>query len=144
MFYFLKARQRKGHFINAVLFLFCRDTRATVFELHLKRNLSQRISKCRGNCGRKITDDDVLLVRSCGTTQFVKGGAEAEGDQVVHSRYGAIYIHFENECLKAFDSETIYGPTDQFDYSKITVPKETAATLNKDEKVLLNILEVPL
>ena len=41
-----------------------RQGRETIFELHLRSELPKKISMCRGNCHKTITQSDRLLVRS--------------------------------------------------------------------------------
>ena len=46
----------------------CND-QLKIFELHMKKDLSKLVKTCQGNCGRVISNDDVLVVKSYGTTQ---------------------------------------------------------------------------
>ena len=105
----------------------------------LRRNLSKRITKCQGMCGKKISDKDVLLVRFLGTRKWTdaKSGKES-------SKYGPMYVHFTSECLKSCDSTCYYGPEDDFDFSKLIVPKDTKLELNNTEKKLLESLNIDL
>ena len=36
-------------------------------------------------------------------------------------KFGPMYLHFGKSCLQNFDSENHYGPSQSFDYSRITV-----------------------
>ena len=46
----------------------CND-RPKIFELHMKKDLSKSVKRCRGNCGRVISNDDTILVKLYGTIQ---------------------------------------------------------------------------
>ena len=45
--------------------------RETIFELHLRSELPKKISRCRGNCHKTITQSDRLLVRSYGISSWL-------------------------------------------------------------------------
>ena len=102
------------------------------FTLHLRRLLSKSISRCQGKCGKKIDGDDSLIVKSFGTSTWTDAKTGIE-----KSRYGAMYIHFRDSCLKSFDEDTFYQAGDEFAYNRITVDTVTAAELNEEEKLEL-------
>ena len=85
------------------------------FELHLLKTLSKKVSKCQGNCGKKIVVNDVMAVKSYGQSTW--------GDKkgVEQMKYGPLYMHFREECLKNFDTDNYCGPNDDFPFDKIKV-----------------------
>eukprot|EP00794_Sanderia_malayensis_P002387 gene2387-2747_t len=109
------------------------------FELNLRSTLPQSVSKCQGNCGKKISSDDSIVVKSYGTSTWTdrKTGKE-------QSKFGPMYIHFKDTCLKKFDSENFYGANESFDYSKIKVNSGTLRLLRNAEKDFLKSLGVGL
>lgn len=114
-----------------------REEPPKTFELHLKRMLPKSITRCQGNCGKKIEEKDVMLIKSYGTTRWTdkKSGKEM-------TKYGPMYIHFNEKCMKRFNDDKFYGPGEQFDYSLITLSKETVAQLNDEEAVFLKDLGI--
>ena len=46
----------------------CND-QPKIFELHMKKDLSKLVKRYQGNCGRVISNDGVLVVKSYGTIQ---------------------------------------------------------------------------
>ena len=83
-------------------------------ELHLRNKLSKKISKCQGKCGNPISDKDFMNIRTYGLSSYTD---KESGKN--KCKYGPLYIHFQGECLKAFDSEKFYLPNERFDYSSI-------------------------
>ena len=103
------------------------------FELHLRNDLPRSIKKCQGMCGKVIKpEDDGLLVRSYGTSTWTDRTTGAE-----RSKFGPMYIHFNEKCLETFDSENFYGPGSHFDYSRIQIDEQVKSKLNDSEKHLL-------
>ena len=85
------------------------------FELHLWKDLPRLVHRCQRNCGKQITEDFVLVVKFFGTSRWAdKNGSE-------RFKFGPMYLHFGKNCLQNFDSENHYGPSQSFDYSRITV-----------------------
>lgn len=78
-----------------------------------------------------------MLIKSYGTTRWTdkKSGKEM-------TKYGPMYIHFSEKCMKRFDDGKLYGPDESFDYSSITLTKETVTQLNEEEAVFLKNLGV--
>lgn len=102
--------------------------------MHLRHSLSKVISKCQGNCGKKILGTDNMIVKSYGTTKFTN----KDGKEIC--RHGPLCIHFNSSCLKAFDKEQYYAPGEDFDFTLINIGKETLNDLNGEEKkFLMNI-----
>ena len=58
------------------------------------------------------------------------------------SKHGSLYIHFLDECLKTFDSDTYFAPGETFDFRKITVDDKTVTELNEREKTYLRNLGI--
>lgn len=126
--------------VFTVLHFFLRREKPPIeYEVMLRRNLSKKISKCQGHCGKKISQDDILLVRFLGTRKWTdaKSGKET-------SKYGPMYVHFSSECLKSCDSSNYYGLDDEFDYTKLIVPEDTKLELNEQEKQLFKSLKIKL
>ena len=103
----------------------------SVYELHTSKN----ITRCQGNCGKKIDQKDIMLIKSYGTTRCTdkKTGKEM-------SKHGPMYIHFNKHCLKKFDNKKFYAPDESFDYSVITMSQETLIKLNEEERSFLRKL----
>ena len=109
-----------------------------IFEVRLRKNLPRIIEKCRGGCGVKIKPNDPgMLIRTYGTTRWTN---KTRGEE--DSKHGPMYIHFQEECLRRYDSTTHYGANNSFDYSKLTVDKKVHSELNEDEKNFLISLGV--
>jgi len=108
------------------------------FELHFRKDLPRLVKKCQGLCGKVIKpDDDDMLVRSYGTSTWTdrKTGSE-------RSKYGPMYVHFNQKCLEMFDTANHYGPGNSFDFGRIEVDKTTKDKLNNAERALLDQLGV--
>ena len=100
----------------------------TVFELHLRELLPKTISKCRGLCGKPIAITDKLIVRSYGVSTWRSPKTHEE-----MSKYGPLYIHFKDVCLKMYDSNNYYAPTETFNYEKIKLDQNTREKLSKPD-----------
>ena len=109
----------------------------TVFELHLREQLPKSITKCRGHCGQAIKINDRLLVKSYGNSTWRDPKTHEE-----MSRYGAMYIHFKDECLKAYDTQTYYAPNEHFDYEKIKLSDKSKETLSNDDLDYLRNMKI--
>lgn len=121
-----------------IRFLDPRKDPPQIFEIHFRKNLPRMIEKCRGGCGVRVTPNDSgMLIRTYGTTRWTNKSTGHE-----ESRYGPMYLHFQDECLKRYNSNTYYSANKCFDYSKITVDKKVQSELNKDESSLLMSLGV--
>ena len=81
------------------------------------------MSRCRGNCGKKITQNDGMLIKRWTDK---KTGKEM-------SKYGPMYTHFNETCLKRH-TKKYYRPDEKFDYSIITLADETRNNLSEEEK----------
>ena len=49
------------------------------------------------------------------------------------TKFGPLYIHFKEQCLKDFYSKIIYGVNEGFQYDKIKIADETRGKLTKDD-----------
>ena len=58
------------------------------------------------------------------------------------SRHEHLYIHFEDNCLKAYDSKHYYTPKESFNYQQIKLDKETRKKLSDDDIVYLEDLGI--
>ena len=102
------------------------------FELHLRTKLPKAISKYQGKYGKTISTTNSLSVRSFGTTSWTdRNTAE------YRTKYGPLYIHFQEKCLKNFDTEKFYGSRESFNSNSITVDKDTSDSLKASGKVFL-------
>ena len=99
--------------------------------LHLQKDVPRLVQRCQGNCGKQITEDCFLVVKSSGTSRL------ANKNRNRRSKFGQIYLHFENNCLQNFDSENHYEPSQSFDYSRITVNQKCKAQLSEVENKFL-------
>ena len=88
------------------------------FELHLWKDVPRLVQQCQGNCGKRITEDYFLVVKSFGTSRW------RDKNRNDRSKFGPMYLHFEKNCLQNFHSENHYRPFQSFDYSCITVDQK--------------------
>lgn len=108
------------------------------FELHFRKDLPRLIKKCQGMCGKTIKpDSNDMVIKSYGTSTWTDRSSGTE-----RSKFGPMYIHFNQKCLENFDSEKHYGPGSRFDYRRVQVNKETQDTLKESEKKFLTDLGV--
>ena len=56
-----------------------REEEDTLFELHLRSELSKQVKRCQGNCGRDITQAHKLVVKSAGIQIWSVAGKEMYG-----------------------------------------------------------------
>ena len=114
-----------------------RQGRETTFELHLRSELPKKISRCGGNYHKTITQSDRLLVRSYGISSWLdpKTGEE-------RSRHGPLYIHFQDNCLKAYDNKNYYAPNELFNYQQIKFDEGTRKKLSDVDIVYLEHLGI--
>ena len=104
----------------------------------MKKDLSKLVKRCQGNCGRVISNDDVLIVKSYGTIQW----RETNGTE--KSRFGPMYIRFQEKCLRGYDKDTYYGPRKRFDYSVIRVEEKCLTQLSNAETNFLKNLRLKI
>ena len=60
------------------------------------------------------------------------------------SRYGAMYIHFKDECMKAFDTSTYYVPNENFNYEKTKLSQKSKEKLSHDDRDYLRSMKIML
>ena len=59
------------------------------------------------------------------------------------SRHGPLYIHFQDNCLKAYDSKNYYAPPNKlFNYKKIKLDEETRKKLSDADIIYLQDLRI--
>ena len=95
------------------------------------------MTRCRGNCREAITQDRRLLVRSLGVSHW--------RDTVTHepkSRYGPLYIHFKDDCLKAYDKVNYYAPNESFHYAQIKLNPDSKRELSDADLAYLSNLGI--
>ena len=108
-----------------------REEPVQMFELNLRQFLPKTVSRYQGNCGKKITQNDGMLIKTYGTTRWTD---KKTGNEM--SKYGPMYIHFNETCLKRH-TKKYYRPDEKFDYSIITLADETRNNLSDEEKDFL-------
>ena len=50
------------------------------------------------------------------------------------SRFGPMYVHFNQNCLEQFSTENCYGSVKRFDFSCITINEDNYKELNEKER----------
>ena len=107
-------------------------------ELHLRRFCDKRIVACRGECGRNITANTVMLVKSFGDVSFYD---RQTGKHTI--KKGNHYIHFEEECLKNYDSvqtNHFYDVDEDFQDGKLHLNQKSKEQMSQtDLEYLSNI-----
>ena len=73
-------------------------------------------------------------MKSYGTIQW----RETNGTE--KSRFGPMYIHFQERFLREYDKDKYYGPGKRFNYSVIRVDEKCATQLSNAEKNFLKNL----
>ena len=89
------------------------ERRPKVFELRLRQDIPKLVKKCQGKCGQKIGQDFFAVVRFYGESTWTDSNGHED------SKFGPLYIHFERKCLEKFEDNVCYGPTSNFDISRI-------------------------
>ena len=80
-----------------------------------------------------------MIIRSYGTSTWRNKVIGRE-----NSKYGPMYLHFNESCLKNFDNENYYGPGQTFNYSIVTVNLKSKRDLNPAKIDLLRKLSILL
>ena len=93
------------------------------FELHLWKNVPRLVQRYQGNCGRRITEDCFLVVKSFGTSRWT--------DKSGHEWSNLDRSTFEKNCLQNFDSENHDGSSQVFEYCYITVYQKCKGQLSE-------------
>ena len=89
------------------------------------------------SCHKTITESDHLLVRSYGISSWLD---QKTGEQ--RSRDEPLYIHFQDNCLKAYDSRNYYAPNELFNYKQIKLDEETRKKLSDVDIIYLQDLGI--
>ena len=106
------------------------------YSLHLRKNLPKLISKCQGRCGKDISPNDILIVKTSGKTSWSdkKTGQQKE-------KFGPTYLHFEEDSLKNFgEKEYIIG--ESFMFEKIKIDEKTKRELTEEDLEFLKSLRI--
>ena len=93
------------------------------FELHLWKDVPRLVQRYQGNCGRRITEDCFLVMKSFGTSRWT--------DKSGNERSNLDQSTFEKNCLQNFDSENHDGSSQVFEYSYITVDQKCKGQLSE-------------
>ena len=93
------------------------------FELHLWKDVPRLVLRYQGNCGRRITEDCFLVVKSFATSRWT--------DKSGNERSNLDQSTFEKNCLQNFDSENHDGSSQVFQYSYITVDQKCKGQLSE-------------
>ena len=93
------------------------------FELYLWKDVPRLVQRYQGNCGRRITEDCFLAVKSFGTSRWT--------DKSEHEWSNLDRSTFEKNCLQNFDSENHDGSSQVFEYSYITVYQKCKGQLSE-------------
>ena len=109
------------------------------FVLFLRKHLPKNITKSQRRCDKSIGIEDEMIIRSYGTSTWTNKVTGWE-----NSKYGPMYLHFNEKCLKNFDNESCYGPEQAFNYSVVTVNPKSKGDLNPAEIDLLRKLGILL
>ena len=106
------------------------------YSLHLRKNLPKLISKCQGRCGKNITPNDILIVKTSGKTSWTdkKTGQQRE-------KFGPMYLHFQDDCLKNF-GEKDYTIGESFVFEKIKIDETTKRELTEEDLEFLKSLGI--
>ena len=108
-----------------------------MFEIHLRSQLSKKISVCRGNCARPITDKSILLVKSQYKSTYFDPILGCD-----KTKMAPAYIHFNESCLKDFDADSIYGPSDSFAWEKLKLHAQSKTKMKQHDIQFLEGLGV--
>ena len=106
-----------------------------ICQLHLRSLVPTLVKKCQGNCGELLVPwdkEDYLLIKSFRKSHYIDKNRKGE------SKYGPLYVHFQNECLKEYTNRVHQVQYNSFPYNLIEIDKETLPNLSDD--VLVNLL----
>ena len=106
------------------------------YSLHLRKNLPKLISKCQGRCGKNISPNGKLIVKTSGKTSWTdkKTGQQKE-------KFDPMYLHFQEDCLKNFD-EKDYTSNESFAFEKIKIDEMTKGELSEEDLEFLKSLGI--
>ena len=93
----------------------------------MRKNVPRSVRKCQGRCGKRTTaEDPPTIIRSIGESWWTD---KTTGKEM--SRVGPMYVHFNQNLLEQFDTETFDNPTKRFDFSRITINEGNHKELNE-------------
>ena len=97
-----------------------------MFELNLRQVLPKTVSRCQGNCRKKITENDGMFIKSYRTTRWTdkKTGKET-------SKWGPMYKNFN----KTYKLKNTTGQTKD----SITLPDKIRNLLDEEKDFLTAI-----
>ena len=109
------------------------------FVLFLHKHLPKNITKCQGRCGKSIDNEDKMIICSYGTSTWINKVTGRE-----NSKYGPMYLKFNERCLRNFDDENYYSLGQAFNYSVVTINPKSKGDLNPTKIYLSRKLEILL
>ena len=106
------------------------------YSLHLRKSLPELISKCQERCGKNITPNDILILKTSRKTSWTdtKTGQKRE-------EFGPMYLHFQEDCLKQF-GEKDYTIVESFVFGKIKKDEITKKELTEKDLEFLKLLGI--
>ena len=104
----------------------------TPFILFLRENVSKLVRSCKANCPVSILLTDRFVVNSPGEYSFYDKKAKT-----TTTKFGARYIHYQDKCLKNFDTANFYAPHENFRYEQMTIDPASKVMLEPDEVTFL-------
>ena len=123
---------------NSIRFADPRERAQKVFELYLRKNVPRSLRKCQRRCGKRIAaEDPPMIIRSIGENWWTN---KTTGKEM--SRVGPMYVHFNQNRLELFDTESFYGLTKRFDFSRIAINEGNHKELNEKERKELRDLGI--
>ena len=111
--------------LSFILFGDPRENIPQEYKLHKHLLLPEATSKCQGKCGKPITHSDILIVKSYGKTTWADKNTGKE-----RCKYGPLYIHFLNNCLKNFDTDHFSASGEQLCFDRNKISSQTKETLD--------------
>ena len=94
------------------------------------------ISKCQGRCGKNITPNDILIVRTSGKTS----STDKKTDQQ-RGKFGPMHLHFQENCLKNF-GEKDHTTGKSFVFEKIEIDEGAKRKLTEEDLEFLKSLRI--
>ena len=97
-----------------------------------RENVSKLVRSCKANCPVSILLTDRFVVNSPGEYSFYDKKAKT-----TTTKFGARYIHYQDKCLKNFDTANFYAPHENFRYEQMTIDPASKVMLEPDEVTFL-------
>ena len=101
------------------------------YSLHLRKNLPKLTSKCQRRCGKNITPNDILIVKTSGKTSWTN---QKTGQQ--REKFGPIYLDFQEDCFRNFGKKD-YNIDESFVFEKIKIDETTKTELTEEERFVV-------